>query len=162
METNSVESNILENLNANINFSISEKEKLYNIYKIYIENIIISVENVLYKQFSELKLLQNLNTDHSEDTIYELIKLYLPTYMNNLETGDFNILDKKYIEDIKSICHKNNKEIKIIVENIINLTYPFIDRNILNIDVIASYISGIKEQLNEIFDINKIDIIKLI
>lgn len=157
-----IQETILKNLDVNIETKLNEKENLFNIYKIYIKTIIIAIENLLYKQFSDLNILKNLNSEHTENTIYELIKLYLPKYINNLETGDFNILDKKYIEDIKVICHKNNKEIILIVENIINLTYPFIDRNILNIEVIDSYISGINEQIEEIFEINKVEIFKLI
>lgn len=153
---------ILENLNTTIETKLNDKENLFQKYKLYINNIIISIEKILYKLFTDLNILKNLNSKHTEDTVEEYVKLYLIQYIKNLESGDFNILDTNCIEDIKKLTNKDNKSIILIVENIINLTYPFIDRNILDIEVIVSYISGIQEQLDEIFEINKIDIFKLI
>ena len=42
------------------------------------------------------------------------------------------------------------------------MSYPFLDRSILKIDTIEIYINNITEQLTEIFEINKLDILKLI
>ena len=153
---------ILKNLNVNIDSHSSDKELLYKKYESYIFHIIISIEQLLYKLFCELKLEKNLNSDESEETIHEYIKLYLSEYIKKLENGEFTPLDLNTIEEIKSIKNNDNKNIIIIIEEIINMSYPFLDRSILKIDHITIYIGSISEQLHEIFEINKLDILKLI
>jgi len=157
-----VKNEILKNLNVNIDSHSSDKELLYEKYKSYIYYIIISIEQLLYKLFCELKLEKNLNSDESEETIHEYIKLYLSEYIKKIENGEFTPLDLTTIEEIKSIKNNDNKNIIIIIEEIINMSYPFLDRSILKIDHITIYIGSISEQLHEIFEINKLDILKLI
>ena len=153
---------ILKNLNVNIDSHSSDKEVLYEKYKSYIFHIIISIEQLLYKLFCELKIEKNLNSNESEETIHEYVKLYLCEYIKNLENNEFTPLDSKFIEEIKSLKNNDNKIIIIIIEKIINMTYPFLDRSILRIDNIQIYISNISEQISEIININKLDILKLI
>ena len=153
---------ILKNLNVNIDSHSSDKELLDEKYKSYIFHIIISIEQRVYKLFCELKIDKNVNSDESEETIHEYIKLYLCEYIKNLENNELTPLDSKFIEEIKSLKNNDNKIIIIIIEEIINMTYPFLDRSILRIDNIQIYISNISEQIHEIIEINKLDILKLI
>ena len=157
-----VKDEILKNLNVNIDCHAGDKDLLYEKYKNYTNSIIISIEQLLYKLFCELKIEKNLNSNESEETIHEYIKLYLCEYIKNLENGDLTPLDSKFIEEIKSIKNNDNKKIIIIIEEIINISYPFLDRSILRIDNIQIYISNISEQIHEIIEINKLDILKLI
>jgi len=157
-----VKDEILKNLNVNIDSQSGDKELLYGKYTEYAKSIILSTEQLLYKLFCELKIEKNLNSNESEETIHEYIKLYLCEYIKNLENGDLTPLDSKFIEEIKSIKNNDNKKIIIIIEEIINISYPFLDRSILRIDNIQIYISNISEQIHEIIEINKLDILKLL
>ena len=157
-----VKEQILKHLNVTIDDNSGNKELLYTKYVAYINTIIISVEQLLYKLFSELKIQKNLNSNESEETVHEYIKLYLSEYIKKLEEDELTELDFNTIEEIKSIKNNDNKNIIIVIEEIINMSYPFLDRSILKIDTIEIYINNITEQLTEIFEINKLDILKLI
>ena len=154
--------NIIDNLNSEIENNSYDKEQLYQLYKNYSINIIVSIEKMLYKLFTEKKMEKNLNNDNSEDILFEYIRLYLPTHIKNLYNFEYTNLDSTYISNINKISRSDSKDIINIIENIINNNYPCIVRNELNIENINNYIENITEQLEEIIDYNKLSILNLI
>lgn len=154
--------NLVQNLNVQINNNSFNKELLFQIITEFSFNIILSIEKIMYKIFTDLKIEKTLNNDNSEEILHEYIKFYLVQYFQNLNSEQITTFDEQYIDKIKKIKNYNNKIIFNILEEIINLSYPFIVRNQLDISNIEIYCNNIKEQYNDICDINKLEILKLI
>lgn len=148
--------NITKNLNTEIKTNTGNLEEVYIIFKEYISNIIFSVEKSMFSILSKMNHQKNLN----HDSIYELLKPMLSRYVKNLELGNFNEYDLTTFSKLDSlITIDNNKKTKII-EDLINLIYPFFNRNSFNINDEEIYLQQIDEQVDMLFDINKIDILK--
>ena len=157
-----MENNIVQNLNSEILNDSYDKEVLFENFKLYSMNIIISIEKIMYNLFTNLKIEKNLISDESEEVLFEYIRIYLSEYFKNLENNKFLNLDTQYIENINKINKFENNKIINILESIINMSYPFLIRSKLDNSNITIYTNTINEQLNEIISINKIEIIKLI
>ena len=151
-----MEKTILENLNKNepIECNSSDKEIIYNHYVQYITKLIIAFEKLLFEMFeSHEKLsLQNLAEDENEDLILHYSKFYFTKYITNLKNKSYTELDMFYYE-------KNISNVDII-EELINLSYPNLTRSELNVYNLQNYCESINEQLEEILQIYKLDIIK--
>jgi len=150
--------NIGKNLNTKIPTNTTNLEEVYNILKQYISNIIYSVEKSMFSILNNMNHQKNLN----HDSIYELLKPMLSQYINNLESQVYNDYDLSTFSKLDNLTKiENNKKTKII-EYLINLIYPFFDRTNFNIDNEEVYLQQIDEQFDMLFDINKIDILKII
>lgn len=148
--------NVLNDLNTSVKSNSSnEIEVNFEYYKSYILGIILSTENMLYKLFCDLKLEKNLKSSEAEEMIFEYIREYLIKYIQNLETKTFTTLDSNFFNKIKNITTKK-------VEDLINMVYPCLDRDELVITSILDYNNSISEQVNEIFEIKKLEIFDII
>ena len=150
--------NITKNLNTEIKTNTGNLEQVYIILKVYISNIIFSVEKSMFSILNNMNHQKNL----SNDSIYEVLKPILSQYINNLESDNFNDYDINTFSKLDNlITIDNNKKIKII-EDLINLIHPFFDRSNFDIKNEQAYLQQIDEQVDMLFDINKIDILKKI
>tara|TARA_B110000208_G_C11793636_1_gene438630 strand:- start:3238 stop:3723 length:486 start_codon:yes stop_codon:yes gene_type:complete len=150
---------LMNGLNNEIKTDCNKKELLFNIYKEYIIKLIISVESTVFLMCNQKNLQKNLN----HDSIFNLIKPLLYDYFQKLKKNSFEHFDIKTIDKLYIIDKKiDNKKFVDTVEELINLNYPFLDRSILDINNNEEYFKQIMEQLNDLFIINKMEIINLI
>ena len=145
-----------------LNDKETPQNKLFFEYRKYVSKIILALESVLYELISNddnlgLDILiddNNFDFDkiENEDIIkkflFDYVARYFTEYINRLNEGNYNSVDKEYIID------KETSNIYVI-EDLINDSYPLLVRTEICIDSKDTYIQDINEQLEYIIEQNK-------
>ena len=141
--------------------STNKYEDLFNIYREFISNIILGIENTIYKICHVLNIPNNLNFN----TSFELINKYLTNYLNKTY-HDCYTNENPYITEtfskIKTLSSESNYLILYRIKKLLIDIYPKLQRDEFNIKDIDKYDKSIVKELYQQFFLNKIKIIKFL
>ena len=171
---------LLETFREHVISIITSTEKiLYNMYTAknkdkpeeefkdidYIEEVVDSSdsENEPEPENVDIEILNNLKTNEN-DQQNDIISTILIDYFKGLNNGIKSNLDDIFINNINNIISLDNNIIILLLEHIIQMIYDefSVNREELKIDDVVTYISSVKDHINIIFHIKKVEILKMI
>ena len=145
---------ILKNINTSIKSNTNnDLENLFDIYKEYVINNVERIERVIFIVLKSVKLEANINHDY----LSKYREHYISIIIHKLKNKNYTEYDIRIFKEIDTIKKTDNKVLKIF--EIIKITYLCLIREYINID---NYSDELVEQMNDIFNINKIKILKII
>ena len=152
---------ILTNLKSDpINDVIStKKEELYNLYIEYVGNLVLAFETSLFKICTIIKKKDNLNYNTVNELVTPLVTDFIKKLIENKIEDTYTI---KTINRLIRMNDYNMNEIISIIKRILFLVYKNLRRDVLDITNSEKYIETVEDQINDIQNLNKLDILKII